>query len=230
MFGKNPVVSQHINDDGSLKIVDLFYTIQGEGPYSGMPAVFLRLADCNLRCVMCDTDFTSNARVLSSAGIVNEILEAAGKKTRLVVVTGGEPMLQNLVPVCNDLRRRNFRVQIETAGTIWVPGLEGCGVALVCSPKTAKVHREIAHRCIHYKYVVGAGDEVEDGKIVASFQLGTRPKILAQPEREDATIWIQPRDDQDDRKNATNLAFARDLCLEYGYRLCVQLHKIAGIP
>jgi len=229
MFGLNPVVSQHLDADGSLKIVDLFYTIQGEGPYGGMPAVFLRLADCNLRCKMCDTDFTNNAHVLPYEQICAQIVKAAGlRRTRLVVITGGEPLLQNIVPLCMQLRRFNFRVQIETAGTIWVPGLEGCDIALVCSPKTGKVHKEIQLRCKHYKYVVGDGDEVRDGKIVASYQVATKPQVLAWPEGE-ATIWIQPRDDQSPDRNAANTEFARDLCLKYGYRMCVQLHKLIGV-
>lgn len=229
MFGLNPVVSQHLEVDGSLKIVDLFYTLQGEGPYSGMPAVFVRLADCNLRCTMCDTDFTTNACVLEVQDLIQDIVDAANSHTRLVVITGGEPLLQNIIPLCRELRRRQFRVQIETAGTIWIPGLEGCEVMFVCSPKTAKVHKEIAARCIHYKYVVGTDNEIVDGKVKASYQVSSKLQILAQPARDDATIWIQARDDIKAGANAANLIFARDLCLEHGYRLCVQLHKLVGV-
>jgi 7-carboxy-7-deazaguanine synthase len=63
MFGKNIVISQYIEPSGALKIVDLFYTIQGEGPYNGMPSVFVRLAGCNLRCYFCDTNFETGAVV-----------------------------------------------------------------------------------------------------------------------------------------------------------------------
>ncbi len=230
MFGLNPIVSQHLDDTGGLKVVDMFYTLQGEGPYSGMTSVFVRLADCNLRCTMCDTDFTTGARVVEVEELVQQVRTLAGTKTRLVVITGGEPLLQNIVPFCRQLAKYNFRVQIETAGTVWVPGLEGCDVAIVCSPKTGKVRVELQNRCINFKYVVGAGDEVSaTGAIVASYQLGSKPMTLAQPARKDATIWIQPRDDQDPEKNAANTVFARDLCLKYGYRMCVQLHKIVGV-
>lgn len=179
----------------------------------------------------CDTDFTTGARVVDVETLVQQVRTLAGNKTRLVVITGGEPLLQNIVPFCRLLAKYNFRVQIETAGTVWVPGLEGCDIALVCSPKTGKVRVELQDRCINFKYVVGAGDEVSTtGAIVASYQLGSKPMTLAQPARKDATIWIQPRDDQDPEKNAANTAFARDLCLKYGYRMCVQLHKLVQVP
>lgn len=229
MFGLNPIVSQHLDPEGALKVVDMFYTLQGEGPYSGMTSVFVRLADCNLRCVMCDTDFTTGARVVDVETLVQQVRTLAGNKTRLVVITGGEPLLQNITPFCRLLAKYNFRVQIETAGTVWVPGLEGCDVAIVCSPKTGKVRNELQLKCINFKYVVGAGDEVHDGGIVAKYQAGSKPLLLAQPKRADATVWIQPRDDQNPEKNAANTAFARDLCLKYGHRMCVQLHKIVGV-
>lgn len=178
---------------------------------------------------MCDTDFTTNACVLEVQDLIQDIVDAANSHTRLVVITGGEPLLQNIIPLCRELRRRQFRVQIETAGTIWIPGLEGCEVMFVCSPKTAKVHKEIAARCIHYKYVVGTDNEIVDGKVKASYQVSSKLQILAQPARDDATIWIQARDDIKAGANAANLIFARDLCLEHGYRLCVQLHKLVGV-
>lgn len=230
MFGLNPVVSQHLDPTGALKVVDVFYTLQGEGPYSGMTSVFVRLADCNLRCTMCDTDFTTGARMVEVDELVQQVRTLAGTKTRLVVITGGEPMLQNIVPFCKLLAKYNFRVQIETAGTVWVPLLEGCDVAFVCSPKTGKVHAEIQRRCTSFKYVVGADDKVSDaGAIIASYQRGSKPMTLAQPANRHATVWVQPRDDYVPEKNAANIAFAKDLCLKYGYRMSVQLHKIVGV-
>lgn len=228
MFGKNPVISQNLNSDGSLKIVELFYTIQGEGPYSGMPAVFVRLAGCNLRCTWCDTDFESGAVVHTTQALVDMVLTASAGRTKLCVITGGEPMLQNIVPLIYELNRHNYRCQIETAGTIWVPGLEEVPVTFVCSPKTGKVNAMIYEKCKHYKYVVGHTDTIVDGRIVTATQPNGKSMALAQG-KPSATIWIQPRDDHDDAENALNVAFARDMCLQYGYRLCLQLHKLVGV-
>lgn len=228
MFGKNIVISQYIEPSGALKIVDLFYTIQGEGPYNGMPAVFVRLAGCNLRCTWCDTDFETGAKVHELDDLVAHVVNEAGGRTKLVVITGGEPMLQNIVPLIKELSRRRYRVQIETAGTIWTPGLEECDVTLVCSPKTGKVNKEIAARCKHFKYVVGVGDIDVGGDIITKTQPGAKAVTLARAP-DGSTIWIQPRDDHDEAKNKANLAFARDLCLTYGYRMGVQLHKLIGV-
>lgn len=229
MFGTNIVVSQNLNVTGELKFVELFYTIQGEGPYSGMPSVFLRLAGCNLRCRWCDTNFETGARYASAEDIALEIKETARGVTDLVVITGGEPMLQNIVPLIQILNRRGMRCQIETAGTIWVPGLEALGVTIVCSPKTGKVNKQIFDRCQNYKYVVGHDDQIIDGRIFTQTQPTSKPVLLAQG-KDGATVWMQPRDDHDEEANRKNVDFARDLCLKYGYRLCLQLHKLVNVP
>jgi len=229
MFGKNPVMSQTLVQDGRLNVVGVFYTIQGEGPYAGMPCVFVRLAGCNLRCTWCDTDFESRDKVLEVHELVNEVMYKMPDHSKLCVITGGEPLLQNLVPFIREMNRRNVRVQIETAGTVWLPFLETVSTAIVCSPKIGKVHQAIRDNCRHFKYVVGVGDEItETGRIVTATQPGTKPKELAWADDGD-TIWIQPRDDHDEEKNAANLAFARDLCLKFGYRMGVQLHKLINV-
>jgi organic radical activating enzyme len=228
MFGTNIIVSQKLDETGELKFVELFYTIQGEGPYSGMPSVFLRLAGCNLRCRWCDTDFETGARVETAEAIALEIKETAKGVTDLVVITGGEPMLQNIVPLIQILNRRGMRCQIETAGTIWVPGLEALPVTLVCSPKTGKVHKQMFERCQNYKYVVGHDDAIVDGRVFTQTQPTSKPVLLAEG-KAGSTIWIQPRDDHDEVANEKNVEFARDLCLQHGYRLCLQLHKLVGV-
>ena len=120
MFGKNetePLLKDH--DGLSLDVVEVFPTIQGEGPFAGRPATFIRLAGCHLKCSFCDTDFTSNRALVT----VFE-LGARVEKHRhgLVVLTGGEPMRQNIVPLCEALVAGGYTVQIETAGSFWPQG------------------------------------------------------------------------------------------------------------
>lgn len=177
----------------------------------------------------CDTDFETGAVVRDVDNLIELITTAADHRTRLVVITGGEPMLQNIVPLIKELTRRQYRTQIETAGTVWVPGLEECDVTFVCSPKTGKVNKEILNRCKHFKYVVGVGDEVTDaGHIVTATQPGAKSMELARP-KDGTTIWIQPRDDHNLERNAENLKFAADLCLKHGLRMGIQLHKLIGV-
>jgi organic radical activating enzyme len=106
-------------------------TIQGEGPTAGRPATFLRLSGCNLACVWCDTPYTwdwsrfdrgAEATEMSAPDAVAALQLAGLPDTRRLVVTGGEPLMQQreLIPVLEALRPR---VEVETAGTI-VPLLE----------------------------------------------------------------------------------------------------------
>lgn len=229
MFGKNKIVSQVLDSSGKLNVIEVFYTIQGEGPYAGMPSVFVRLAGCNLRCYFCDTDFESGANLMEVNELVDMIKKHARNKTRLVVITGGEPLIQNIVPLCQALVADSFRIQIETAGTVWVPGLENIPVMLVCSPKTGKVNANIRERCKHFKYVLGANDLVEEaGKfMVASQPLSKFVELAHAPD--DATVWLQPRDDHNENLNKLNQLFVRDVCLLYGHRVSLQLHKILGV-
>ncbi len=230
MFGKNIPISQELNPLGVLNLVSIFYTIQGEGPYSGAPAVFLRLAGCNLRCTWCDTDFETGAHQMHASEIYEEILLKSKGLAQVCVITGGEPMLQNIVPLIKLLNHYGLKTQIETAGTVWVPGLEKCDYTIVCSPKTPKINPLVSDHCYHFKYVVGVGDEVVHGRIITATQPGAKPVSLAYPSPpRGKTVWVQPRDDHDEKRNAANLLFARDVCLTYGYRMSIQLHKIINV-
>lgn len=101
-------------------------TIQGEGKNIGMPAVFLRLAGCNLRCVWCDTPYSWDktrgmiSQLWGITPLVIRINSLAGINLRNLVVTGGEPMLQqpNLYKLTSRMIRLGWWVEIETAGTI----------------------------------------------------------------------------------------------------------------
>src|SRR5271156_2670792 len=103
MRGANPI-RKPLHDDGlQLEVKNIFPTLQGEGPFTGVPAVFVRLGGCNLACSFCDTDF-EGFRDMPVADIVENVSSAScerGKRVRqLVVITGGEPLRQNIVPLC----------------------------------------------------------------------------------------------------------------------------------
>nr|HEX4316895.1 7-carboxy-7-deazaguanine synthase QueE [Kofleriaceae bacterium] len=113
----------------ALRISELFASIQGEGPSVGVPSVFVRLAECNLACTWCDTKYTwdwehydreREVREVAVDDVAEEVVELAGAGARTLVVTGGEPMLQQfeLVPLLVKLRAFGFRVEVETSGTI----------------------------------------------------------------------------------------------------------------
>ena len=103
-----------------LQLVEIFYTVQGEGTHAGTPAVFVRLAGCNLSCRFCDTDYA-----LRSFAQVDEIVARVrdvGGGCPTVVLTGGEPLAQaDSLALIDALRRSGRRVHVESNGTIAPP-------------------------------------------------------------------------------------------------------------
>ncbi len=100
-----------------LKVNEIFYSIQGESTYTGMPCVFIRLSGCNLRCTFCDTRYAyDEGRIESVDGIIKEIQRY---NARLVEITGGEPLLQDGVhTLIHELIDRRYTVLLETNGSI----------------------------------------------------------------------------------------------------------------
>lgn len=143
------------NDKQELLVTSMFYTFQGEGPYAGSPAVFLRLAGCNIGakddCPFCDTRFNfDEGKVWSYYDLAAELNRLADGKARLLVVTGGEPLLQqeSLQALFNEMYRLNDEgeencintFQIETNGYFVKPTTFAetePDVSIVISPKVA---------------------------------------------------------------------------------------------
>lgn len=112
------------------KVNEIFYSLQGEGYYTGTPAVFLRLSGCNRSCDFCDTDHHSGTHM--TAG---EIVAAVSSyPARHLVITGGEPMLQLDSDLLRMLKAERFYVQVETNGSMPVPPEVDW---VTCSPKDA---------------------------------------------------------------------------------------------
>ena len=100
-----------------LKVNEIFKSIQGESTHSGLPCIFIRLTYCNLRCTYCDTEYAFHeGNDMSIKDILDHIKPM---KTKLVEVTGGEPMLQdNTIPLMQELLKNNYDVLLETSGAI----------------------------------------------------------------------------------------------------------------
>lgn len=216
MRGNNPIRKPVMDDGQELAVQEVFYTIQGEGPYAGWPAVFVRLGGCNLACDFCDTEFESFATM--KLEMLLERVQAL-RPGGLVVITGGEPLRQNIAPLCTALLDAGYMVQIETNGTLFreLPK----AVSVVCSPKNTSgtyvpVRGDLLAQVTAFKFLVSA----------------TKSGYQQVPEigQGSAPVYVQPMDEYDAKKNADNLALATRLALQYGHRLSLQLHKIAGIP
>ncbi|MDE2571510.1 MAG: 7-carboxy-7-deazaguanine synthase QueE [bacterium] len=190
-----------------MRLAEIFYTLQGEGAWTGTPAVFVRAAGCNLACRFCDTDYSYKF----DAG-VDEIVarvEELGGGCRFVVLTGGEPLIQRESQrLVARLIERGFDVHIESNGTTFVELPPS--VWLTVSPKE-RLDPRMAERADEAKLIV-------DGRVPEEW--------LSAPWRGDATIWLQPEGNK-----PKNIALAVEAALAHPsrYRLSLQTHKFIGI-
>lgn len=238
--------------DGRVGVNSIWYTLQGEGPLTGTPAVFVRLQGCCLNCSWCDTLYTEGER-MSIQQVVDEVKNAfidgshigslsLGNELLphpLVVITGGEPFVQIGMPrLVKYLVHAGYRVQIETSGSAWQPefktvahiaDVHNLRVQVVCSPKTGKVNKHLSHYVTAWKYVVKAGEVDEDDGLPNTSPETGRPLMLARPPIRKPNVYISPCDEYDEVKNAANVKEAVRVVMQYGYKLSLQVHKIVGV-
>ena len=239
-------VEKQVDPEAPLQVHSIFYTIQGEGPFAGKPAVFVRLAGCNLQCPLCDTDYTSK-RMNLAPSLVLEMIDASCEQsmpkrdtlfnTPLVVITGGEPFRQNIDKLVRLLVSRGHKVQIETNGTLHQPNLPWDSITVVCSPKTGKLNPKLIPHIDAYKYVMKAGDVGEDGLPLHALDHSASPMVARPPRHNMRPVYLQPADVGTDNgndqsavfQNKLNLEACIDSCMRHGYTLQLQIHKIINM-
>ena len=212
-----------------LQVVELFYSLQGEGRLTGVPSVFVRLAGCNLRCVWCDTAYARAPDAGKGVGLPELVQRVCAFPTRFVVITGGEPLtVSNLPVLAAALRAQGRHVTIETNGTLPPDGV-ACDLASI-SPKlrsSSAVPDEDGHTRVNptalkawtdaydfqLKFVVSLpADVLELRAVLAEIGRPIPPeRVLLMPEGADRTR-LHARD-----------AWLVDVCKEYGYRYCRRL-------
>lgn len=226
MFGQNEIMKKDHGDGQTLRIVkgSPFLTVQGEGPYSGHAAVFIRLHGCHLRCSFCDTNFDDPTDPIINLYDLQRAVKTIQYNAKLAVITGGEPLRQNVVPLAIVLAERlGVKVQIETAGTFWLNGLEQYA-DIVCSPKTPTIHPMIYERAKAFKYVISTSMQFDGCVPITATQSGARPARLALP-RIGAPVYLSPMDEGDEAKNKANRRLVGQLAIEYGVIAGLQVHK-----
>lgn len=216
-----------------MKIAELFYSIQGEGMLIGVPSVFIRASGCNLRCVWCDTPYTSWEPEGEEMGLSRIADFVRENSTGYVVITGGEPMIApRIVPLTEELRALRQHITIETAGTVFAP--VACDLMSI-SPKLANstpterdarwaerhdrlriqpnvLHRLTAEYDYQLKFVVSSPDDLPEIRSLVKVLDAPPTRVILMPEGTDpATL----------RDRSTWLV---DLAKLHGYRFTPRLH------
>jgi 7-carboxy-7-deazaguanine synthase len=218
------------------KINELFETIQGEGSFTGQPSIFIRLQGCPVGCSWCDTKHTweieltdevSKEVMLSKSQetsqwanfSVEQILALVDERNytaKHIVLTGGEPCMEDLVPLCQAFEQLGYSTQVETSGTFEIKVSEKCWVTV--SPKVNMrggypILNSAMIRANEIKHPIATEQHVNDLKeLLADHQVKTTP------------IYLQPISQ---KPRATELAIAT--CIANNWRLSVQIHKYLGI-
>lgn len=220
----------------SYKINELFETIQGEGSFTGQPSVFIRLQGCPVACSWCDTKHTweidVNKEVSANDMLVKEVesqswcaltaeeiaalLVEKKYQAKHIVITGGEPALYDLQPLCLALEQQGYRCQLETSGTFQINVSENCWVTV--SPKVNmkggyKILPSAMKRANEIKHPIATEQHVDDLKT-----------LLKLHSINNTPIYLQPISQ---KKRATDLAI--QTCIANNWRLSVQVHKYLGI-
>jgi 7-carboxy-7-deazaguanine synthase len=214
-----------------VRIAEIFYSLQGEGALVGVPSVFVRSSGCNLRCVWCDTPYTS----WHPEGVelsIDEILVrvAAHTQARHVVLTGGEPMIASqAVELTEALRARGLHITIETAGTVFHP--VACDLMSI-SPKLAhstpagawaatherlRIQPDVLARLMQsyehqLKFVVADPKDMDEIRSLLDQLAADRSKVILMPEGIEAEVL---------RERARWLA---EICKREGFRFSPRLH------
>lgn len=202
-----------------MRINEIFYSLQGEGRFTGVAAVFVRLSGCNLHCWFCDTQH-QEGREMSEEQIV---AEASRFPSRHVVITGGEPTLQLNARLTQLLHQAGFFIQIETNGTHALA--EGCEVDWVtCSPKHLVTTAEGASTAPIAPIRLTHIDEL---KVVFE---SPRQDMSPYEQIPASELRLQPCDVQDAERNSKILHATIQYILDHPqWQLSLQTHKLLDI-
>lgn len=218
-------------------INEIFQIIQGEGVFTGVPAVFIRLQGCPVGCSWCDTKQTwdkepakettlgdialktqdSDWWAMSDADGLVQLMQKSGFTAKHIVITGGEPCIYDLTSLTEALEKQGYQCQIETSGTYPVQCTEETWVTV--SPKVGmkgglKVLSQAVDRANEIKHPVAREKDIEALERILALRTVDAPPIVAlQPISQKAT--------------ATKLCI--DTCIQRNWRLSIQTHKYLDI-
>ena len=202
-----------IDTTSVLPVMEYFYTIQGEGFYSGKSAFFIRLAGCDVGCVWCDVkeSWDVNEHPLVTIDFLEK--EVVTSRTNFVVITGGEPAMYDLNALINRLKTHEIEVAIETSGTYKLIG----AIDWYCfSPKKFKEPIEEAYQ------------KADELKIIINHPLDFEwAEMHAAKVDSNCKLYLQPEWSKQERFLPTIIDFVKK---HPKWRISLQTHKFMNIP
>lgn len=193
-------------------VMETFYTIQGEGAYTGHPAFFIRLGGCNVGCVWCDVkeSWDATAHPKKSVQELTQLVREAG--ARMVVITGGEPAMYNLNPLTTALISMGVRVHLETSGAYPIHGRFDW---ITFSPKKFKAPlEELFHSADELKVIVYHSSDLQWAE------------SFAQQMKPGCAMYLQAEWEKRDSMYPLVMDFIRQ---HPHWRISVQTHKYIGV-
>ncbi len=218
-------------------INEIFQTLQGEGVFTGVPAIFIRLQGCPVGCSWCDTKHTwekekdkeatlgdialktidTDRWALANSNELINLMNEKGYTAKHIVITGGEPCIYDLVPLTSELEKQGYQCQIETSGTYPIQCSAQTWVTV--SPKVGmkgglQVLTDSINRANEIKHPVARARDIDDlDSLLARRTVLNTPIVALQPISQKAS--------------ATKLCI--DTCIERNWRLSIQTHKYLHI-
>ena len=194
-----------------IKINEIFHSIQGESSFAGLPCVFVRLTNCNLRCTYCDTEYAFyEGKVYSVEQIVKEV---KNYNCKLIEVTGGEPLTWDMTQLTTQLKAKGLQIHIETSGAY---KLTGTWDWICLSPKKLKLPtEEIYELANELKMIVYNKDDFRFAEEQAS-------KV-----NKDCILYLQPEWSRRDKMIPEIVDY---VMANPKWKVSLQTHKYLNIP
>lgn len=254
-----PAAYREFMTQNRLLVSHSFYTIQGEGPEAGTPAYFIRLAGCNLgdksKCQFCDASFEFDKGKPFTAEQIAELIAWDAPKVDLIVVTGGEPLLQwetllKVMPEVNKINDKQYKWHFETNGILLTEKIlnqASIFTRFIVSPKIVGKHYaplpiELANEYpneIVFKFIVSSDmtnpyhhlptdiGKLRDNEIyISGMTEYGQEDVITEPGKP-ISLFSLSADGQ--FKTALNYAYAAKLALEHNYKTSYQTHLLAGV-
>jgi 7-carboxy-7-deazaguanine synthase len=201
------------NQTSTLPIMERFYTLQGEGVYSGQAAYFIRIAGCDVGCTWCDVKESWDADLHPLIAISDLAADAAAHAGKIAVVTGGEPLMYDLAMLTDALRNAGLRTHIETSGA---HPLSGEWDWICLSPKKFKQPLDGVAACANeLKIIVYNKHDLQWAE------------LYAEQVHADCALLLQPEWSREKEMLPTMIEYVKN---NPKWRISLQTHKYMDIP